>query len=89
MFSRQTRPKKGQALLGSDTFMEKIRPFPEDRADLSEVPRSQRLLHRPGLKRLLLIAVRAGKALLDQPIRKACLAFGDTMAAKAGQASLQ
>ncbi len=66
-----------------------MRPLLEDRADLSEVPRSQRLLHRPSLKRLLLIAVRVGKALRNEAIRKACLTFGDTMAAKAGQASLQ
>ncbi len=46
-----------------------MRPFLEDRADLSEVPRSQHLLHRPSLKRLFSGAVRADKVLPDETIR--------------------
>ncbi len=68
--------------------MEKMRPFLEDLADLSEVPRSQRLLHRPSLKRLFSGAVRADKALLDEAIRKACLELGYTMAATARAAGI-
>ncbi len=79
---------KGQALLGSDTFVETMRPLLEDRADLSEVPRSQRLLHRPSLKRLFPGAVRADKALRDEAIRKACLEWGYTMAATARAAGI-
>ncbi len=79
---------KGQALLGSDTFVEKMRPLLEDRADLSEVPRSQRLLHRPSLKRLFPSAVRADKVLRDEAIRKACLEWSYSMAATAREVGI-
>ena len=79
---------KGQALLGSDTFVEKMRSLLDDRADLSELPRSQRLLHRPSLKRLFPGAVRADKVLRDEAIRKAYLEWGYTMAATAREVAI-
>ena len=79
---------KGQVLLGSDGFVEKMRPLLEERSDVLEVPRSQRLLHRPSLKRLFPSAVRADKALRDDAIRKACLELGYTMAATAHEAGV-
>lgn len=38
---------RGQALLGSEVFVEKMRPLLEDARDLKEIPRPQRLLDRP------------------------------------------
>jgi REP element-mobilizing transposase RayT len=79
---------KGQVLLGSEAFVERMRPVLEAGAGLAEVPRTQRLLHRPSLERLLSERVRADKALRDEAIRRACLEFGYTMAAVARAAGL-
>lgn len=79
---------KGQILLGSDNFVEKMRPLLAERSDLSEVPRGQRLLHRPTLEQLFPETTRADKALRNETIRKACLEYGYTMAAIARAAGL-
>jgi len=79
---------KGQILLGSDGFVEKMRPLLEERSDVLEVPRSQRLLHRPSLRRLFSNAIRTDKVLRDEAIRKACLELGYTMAATAREAGV-
>ena len=79
---------KGQVLLGSERFVEKMRPMLEGQSNLFGVPRVQRLLHRPSLKRLFSSAVRANKTLRDEAIHKACLEFGYTMAATAREAGI-
>ena len=79
---------KGQALLGSEKFVDKMRPLLEGKGDLSEIPRAQRLLHRPSLKRLFPKTVRMDKSLRDAAIHKACLEFGYAMAATAREAGV-
>ncbi len=79
---------KGQVLLGSDRFVKKMRPLLEERSDGLKVPRSQRLLHRPSLRRLFSNAIRKDKVLRDEAIRKACLELGYTMAATAREAGI-
>ena len=71
----------GQALLGSEAFVEKLRPLLEQKDVLKEIPRAQRLLHRVELKRMFTKAVRGEKALRDEAIRKAFLEYRYSMAA--------
>ena len=52
------------------------------------LPRAQRLLHRPSLKRLFPQTVRMDKSLRDAAIHKACLEFGYAMAATAREAGV-
>lgn len=79
---------KGQTLLGSESFIEKMRPMLEGKSGVLEVPRQQRLVHRPSLKRLFTRAVLADKTMRDAAIHKACLDFGYTMAATAQAAGI-
>ncbi|MBN1141119.1 MAG: transposase [Deltaproteobacteria bacterium] len=44
---------KGQCLLGDEAFVEKMRPALEEKKDLEEIPRQERLLFRPPLAELL------------------------------------
>lgn len=62
-------------MLGSQNFVEQMRPSLEQKADLKEIPRAQRLLHRLGLKALFTKATRRNKA-----IRQAHQAHGYSMA---------
>jgi len=39
-------------LLDSEAFVDKMRPLPEGKGELKEIPRAQRWVHRPGLKSL-------------------------------------
>ncbi|MDP3483270.1 MAG: transposase [Sulfuricella sp.] len=71
---------RGQALLGSEAFVEKMRPLLECAYDLKEIPRTQRLLHRPSLERMFTIAVQDDKVLRNEAIRKAFLDYGYSMA---------
>ena len=79
---------RGQVLLGSEAFVEQVRPLLEDLRELREVPRNQRLLHRPGLAQMFSDLNRNDKALRDEAIRKAFLDYGYTMAAIAGHAGV-
>lgn len=72
---------KGQALLGSETFVEKMRPLLECASDLKEIPRTQRLLHRPSLESLFTNTVQGDKVLRNDTIKKAFLDYGYSMAA--------
>lgn len=72
---------KGQTLLGSDAFVERMRPLLEGKVELTEVPRAQRQLHRPSLGQLFPDHVRVDKVARDQSMRRAYLEFGYTMAA--------
>ena len=44
---------KTQCILGTEEFIEKIRPALDDRSTLREIPKRQRLAFRPSLERLL------------------------------------
>jgi hypothetical protein len=44
---------KGQVLLGSDAFVEKIAPTLDSSETIREIPKQQRRLHRPSLDQLL------------------------------------
>lgn len=72
---------KGQALLGSETFVEKMRPLLECASNLKEIPRTQRLLHRPSLESLFTNTVQGDKALRNETIKKVFLDYGYSMAA--------
>ena len=71
---------KGQVMLGSQAFIEQMRPLLEQKADLKEIPRAQRLLHRPSLKAVFTKAIQRDKASRDEAIRKAHHAHGYSMA---------
>lgn len=70
---------RGQALLGGESFVEKMLPFLEGACDLKEIPRSQRFLHRPSLESMFANAVQGDKVLRNGAIRKAFLDYGYSM----------
>jgi hypothetical protein len=71
---------RGQALLGSDTFVEKMRPLLAGKGDLKEIPRAQRLLYRPPLEKLFAPVTQDDKRTRNQTICNAYLEFGYSMA---------
>ncbi len=79
---------KGQVLLGSEAFLDKTRPLLEEKAALKEIPRAQRLAHRPALKTLFTAKVCADKRARDATVRRACLEYGYTMVAVAQAAGV-
>jgi len=79
---------RGQSLLGSEAFVEKMRPLLENAAELKEIPRTQRLLHRPSLMVLFTEVIQGDKVLRDKAIRKAYLEYGYSMAAIARHAGI-
>lgn len=79
---------QGQVLLGTASFVEKIRPLLEDKDQLTEIPRAQRLLHRPSLKKLFTREVRGDKMMRDKAMRQAYLEYGYSMAAIANAAGV-
>ena len=60
----------------------------EEKLKLKEIPRSQRLLHRPRLTQLFTTGVRDNKWLRDATIRKAYLDYGYSMATIANHADI-
>ena len=79
---------RGQVLLGSEAFVEKMRPLLEQKDELKEIPRAQRLLHRPSLMVLFTKVIQGDKVLRDEAIRKAYLNYGYSMAAIARHAGV-
>lgn len=79
---------RGQVLLGSEAFVDRMRPALAGKRNLKEIPRAQRLAHRPGLKQLFPACVRQDKRARDAAIRRACLQYGYTMAATAEEAGI-
>lgn len=71
---------KGQVLLGSETFVDALRPYIQDAEKLDEVPRAQRLLNRPTLADLFKRKKKLIKAERDDKIRAAHLQYGYTLA---------
>jgi len=72
---------KGQVLLGSEAFVGEMLPMLEDKSEVKEIPRYQRLVHRPGLNVLFSKAVRMDKIARDEAIQRAYAEYGYTMAA--------
>lgn len=68
---------KGQVLLGSETFVEKIRPLLQATDILVEIPKRQRRLHRPELQKLL--AELDSKETRDRAMASAYLEHGYTL----------
>ena len=79
---------RGQALLGSESFVDTMRPLLEEKQTLKEIPRAQRLLHRPSLTQLFTNIVRADKRLRDVTIRTASVDYGYSMATIAHHADI-
>ena len=79
---------RGQPLLGSESFVDTMRPLLEEKQTLKEIPRAQRLLHRPSLTQLFTNIVRADKPLRDVTIRTACVDYGYSMATIANPADI-
>lgn len=79
---------RGQALLGPEAFVEKMRPLLEGLFDLKEIPRAQRLLHRPSLESMLANVAQGDKVLRNEAIRKAFLDYGYSMATIARHAKV-
>ncbi len=79
---------KGQVLLGKQAFAESLRPMLDAKQAFTEIPRSQRLLHRPALNRLFARQVQGDKILRDAAIRKAHGEHGYSMAEIARHAGM-
>lgn len=75
-------------LLSSEAFLDQMRPRLAGKAELKEILRAQRWVHRPGLERLFSARVRQDKAVRDVAMRKACQEYGYTMAAVARAAGV-
>jgi len=72
------RNLKGQILLGSETFIEKLAPQLKASETIAEIPKRQRRLHRTSLKSLL--AGADSKAARNQAMARAYLEHGYTLA---------
>jgi len=71
---------RGQVLLGSETFREKLAPLFTKQADVQGIPQLQRFAARPSLDQIL-SGRWAKKAQRNQAIRRAHLRYGYTLAA--------
>jgi putative transposase len=67
---------------------ENAHPLFEGKDELKEIPRAQRLLHRPGLMALFTKPVQGDKILRDEAIWKAYLDYGYSMEAIARHAGV-
>jgi putative transposase len=68
-------------LLGTDAFVDKMRPMVRDKEKFKEIPRAQRLAHRPALKALFPAGLIRDKPARDHAMRQAHLEYGYSMAA--------
>ncbi len=71
---------KGQVLLGGEQFVNKLQPLLDEASGFKEFPRAQRLMNRPALEALFPFGAKANKTVRDEAIRKACLAYGYSLA---------
>ena len=69
---------RGQVLLGSETFREKLAPLFTKQADVQEIPQLQRFAARPSLDKIL-SGKWTTKAQRNQAIRRAYLRYGYTL----------
>ena len=69
---------KGQTLLGGETFIKQMEPRLIEKATVGEVPKRQRLIHRPKLEQLFSkIKAKAGR---NEAMARAYLEYGYTQA---------
>ena len=68
---------KGQVLLGSEAFVEKMRPQLNATERVTEIPKRQRRVHRPGLKDIL--ADSGSKEARNLAMARAYLKYGYTL----------
>lgn len=71
---------QGQVLLGSESFIEQLKPYLDGKQSLRELPKRQRLVARPPLAALLAGLNPKDRAQRDQTIRVAHLEHGYTLA---------
>ncbi|MGE3977711.1 MAG: transposase [Nitrospira sp.] len=76
---------RGQVLLGSERFVERLAPRLQDARPLKEIPRQQRFATRPPLRRLFSASSRADRARRNEAIRRAHLNYGYSLS-EIGQA---
>lgn len=74
------RDLRGQVLLGTEPFVQALAPKLDDFRHVMEMPRSQRLAHRPELTRLISAADGQSRAQRDAAIREAHLRHAYTLA---------
>ena len=77
---------KGQVLLGGEAFVEQMMPKLKESSTLVEIPKRQRLLHRPALKTLM--AGAGSKAARNAAMARAYLKHGYTLSEIGREASL-
>lgn len=77
---------KGQVLLGGEAFVEKMAAKLKGSAATAEIPKRQRLLHRPALEALL--AGASSKAARNKALARAYLEYGYTLAEIGREAGL-
>ena len=70
---------KAQCILGSNEFMEKIKPALKEKSTLNEIPREQRLAFRPSLEKLLAPGRVKTKEESMGVIQKTCCEYGYTL----------
>lgn len=70
---------KGQIILGSDMFVERVREYLAGKDEIPEIPRLQRLAGRPALEVLFPVNVRASKGERNLAIYKAHVRHGYTL----------
>jgi putative transposase len=71
---------KAQVLLGSEAFVDALRPYIQDPKKLDEVPRAQGFLNRPTLSALFKNEAELNKASRDEKIQEAHLQCGYSLA---------
>lgn len=79
---------KGQILLGTEVYIQKIKPLLARQAHLREIPRAQRFANRPGLEIALARGKLYSKAKRDQAIRAAHIKYGYTLTEIGGHLGL-
>jgi len=72
---------QGQVLLGSERFVERLRPGLEDKHPFNEIPRQQRFAARPKLSHLFSARLRADPGRRHAVIRRANLDHGYSQSA--------
>ena len=70
------RSVKGQSILGSDEFVEKLIGYVKGHEDIKEIPKSQRYINRPALKEILKKGILLNKKDRNKQIKEAINRYG-------------
>lgn len=79
---------RGGVILGSETFMERMEPFLEDKMTSREIPRAERFAHRPPLGKIVSSGQFKSKQARDRAVREAHVSYGYTIVEIARQLGL-